>query len=177
MAKNTRYLSVLVTSTLQSNNMSGVSFNLCNKWHLLATGFGSGLAKYAPGTFGTLAAIPFYLCFVYLPQYWFWAFTALVTLVGPKICQVVTDDIGEHDHKAIVWDEFAGFFITMCFVPFSWLNVVLGFVLFRFFDIIKPWPISIADKKVHGGLGIMLDDVIAGVFAGVGLLLLNIYWI
>lgn len=150
-------------------------FNMCNKWHILATGFGSGLAPFAPGTFGTLAAIPVYLMFVYLPMWVFFAFTLLTCLVGPKICGRAADDIGVHDHKAIVWDEFAGFFITMCFVPFSWVNVLLGFVLFRFFDIIKPWPISYLDKHVHGGLGIMIDDIVAGLFAGCCLLVIGHY--
>lgn len=152
---------------------SDPQFNLCNKWHLLATGFGSGLAPFAPGTFGTLAAIPIYLMFVYGPLWLFIGFTILTCLVGPKICGQAADDIGVHDHKAIVWDEFAGFFITMCFVPFSWLNVLLGFVLFRFFDIVKPWPISYLDKKVHGGLGIMIDDIVAGLFAGLVLILIQ----
>lgn len=146
--------------TMQERN-----FNLCNKTHLLATGFGSGLLPFSPGTFGTVAAIPFYLCFVYAPDWTFWLFTLLVCLVGPYICGKAADDIGVHDHKAIVWDEFAGFFITMCLVPFSWINVLIGFVLFRFFDIIKPWPISWLDKHVHGGLGIMIDDIVAGIIS------------
>lgn len=149
--------------------MSEQQFNLCNKTHLLATGFGSGLAPFSPGTFGTLAAVPIYLMFVYAPNWSFWLFTVLTCLVGPYICGKAADDIGVHDHKAIVWDEFAGFFITMCFVPFSWTALVLGFVLFRFFDIVKPWPISYLDKHVHGGLGIMIDDIIAGIFAAIGL--------
>jgi len=147
-------------------------FNLCNKVHLLATGFGSGLLPVSPGTFGTIAAIPFYLAFVYSPQWYFWLFTLLTCLVGPYICGKAADDIGVHDHGSIVWDEFAGFFITMCFVPFTWLNLLLGFVLFRFFDIIKPWPISWFDRRVHGGLGIMIDDIIAG-FIAAGVLYLS----
>lgn len=154
---------------------SEVKFNLCNKVHLLATGFGSGLLPVSPGTFGTLAAIPFYLCFVYSPDWAFYLFTLLTCLVGPSICGKAAADIGVHDHKAIVWDEFAGFFITMCFVPFSWTNLVIGFVLFRFFDIIKPWPISWLDKHVHGGLGIMIDDIVAGLIAGALLLYLQVY--
>ncbi len=144
-------------------------FNLCNKIHLLATGFGSGLAPKAPGTFGTIAALPFYLMFVYSPSYWFFIFTAVVCIVGPYICGKAAEDIGVPDHKSIVWDEFAGIFITLCFVPFSWLAVGVGFILFRFFDILKPWPISYLDKHVHGGLGIMIDDIVAGFAAGVAL--------
>ena len=155
---------------MANNETPEAKFNLCNKVHLLATGFGSGLAPVSPGTFGTLAAVPFYLMFVYSPTWVFWLFTLITCLVGPYICGKAADDIGVHDHKAIVWDEFAGFFITMCLVPFSWINVVVGFALFRFFDIIKPWPISFLDKKVHGGLGIMLDDILAGVISA-GILL------
>jgi phosphatidylglycerophosphatase A len=121
----------------------------------------------SPGTFGTSASIPFYLAFVYSPNWTFWLFTIVTCLVGPYICGKAAEDIGVHDHKAIVWDEFAGFFITMCFVPFSWLNLLLGFALFRFFDIVKPWPISYLDKHVHGGLGIMADDILAGLIAAV----------
>ena len=70
-----------------------------------------------------------------------------------------------HDHGGIVWDEFCGFWLTMIAAPAGWLWIAVGFVLFRIFDIWKPWPICVADKKVHGGLGIMLDDLIAGVYA------------
>lgn len=150
-------------------SMAEQSFNLCNKVHLLATGFGSGLVPFSPGTFGTLAAVPFYLMFVYSPVWLFWLFTLITCLVGPYICGKAADDIGVHDHKAIVWDEFAGFFITMCFVPFSWTALVIGFVYFRFFDIVKPWPISYFDKQLHGGLGIMLDDIVAGILAAIAL--------
>lgn len=72
---------------------------------------------------------------------------------------------GGHDHPGIVWDEFAGLFVTMIAVPVTWGTVLAGFILFRLFDILKPWPISWLDKKVSGGLGIMLDDLVAGVFA------------
>jgi phosphatidylglycerophosphatase A len=144
-------------------------FNLCDKVHLLATGFGSGLAPFAPGTFGTIAALPLFLMFAYVPDYWLYLATALMCLVGPYICGKAAEDIGVHDHKAIVWDEFAGMFITLCFVPFSWTALVIGFIYFRFFDIVKPWPISYLDKHVHGGLGIMIDDIVAGIIAGIAL--------
>lgn len=147
-------------------------FNMRNPVHLLATGFGSGLAPIAPGTFGTLAAIPFYLAFTFSPLWGFVLFTLVVSIIGAAICGKAADDIGVHDHKAIVWDEFAGYFVTMCFVPFSWTAVIVGFVLFRFFDIIKPWPISVLDRKVHGGLGIMIDDIVAGFAAGLCLYLI-----
>jgi phosphatidylglycerophosphatase A len=78
-----------------------------------------------------------------------------------------------HDHPGIVWDEIAGFTITMLGAPITWPWLLVGFALFRFFDILKPWPIREADHSLKGGLGIMLDDVIAGVFAGVILFALH----
>jgi phosphatidylglycerophosphatase A len=132
----------------------------------LAFGFGSGLAKKAPGTFGTVAAIPLYWLFAQSNLWVYSVLTVLVTVVGIWICQVAADKLGEHDFGGIVWDEIAGYLITLWLVPFSWAAVFWGFVLFRVFDIAKPWPISWLDRNVQGGLGIMLDDVLAGVFAG-----------
>lgn len=136
-----------------------------NPWHFLAFGFGSGLAKVAPGTFGTLAAIPVYLLLIQLPWLLYGTLTLLAFYVGITICQVTSDDLNVHDFSGIVWDEFVGFWITMFLIPFDWKWVLLGFILFRFFDIVKPWPIGYLDKKVQGGLGIMVDDVLAGVYA------------
>ncbi len=136
-----------------------------NPVHFLAFGFGTGLAPKAPGTFGTLAAIPPYLLMVHLPL---WAFIAVIIVgfvVGVYLCDKTSEDMGVHDHGGIVWDEMVGFWITMLAVPFGILWIVAGFLLFRLFDIWKPWPISLADKHVHGGFGIMIDDVIAGVYA------------
>ena len=91
----------------------------------------------------------------------------VTSVMGIYICGQTARDLGVHDHGSIVWDEFVGFWITMFAAPVGWVWVVVGFVLFRFFDIIKPWPISWIDKKITGGFGIMLDDVIAGVMAAV----------
>lgn len=133
----------------------------------LAFGFGFGLAKKAPGTFGTVAAIPLYCLFAQSNLLIYSILTLLVTIIGIWICGVAADKLGEHDFGGIVWDEIAGYLITLWLAPFSWAAVFWGFVLFRIFDIFKPWPIRWLDKNVHGGLGIMLDDVLAGVFAGV----------
>lgn len=138
---------------------------LANPNHLFAFGFGSGLAKKAPGTFGTLAAIPFFLLLQNLswPLYLSWL---LVTFaLGVLWCDRSSKAMGVHDHGGIVWDEFVGFWITMFMAPTGWVWVVIGFVLFRFFDILKPWPINWLDKKVHGGFGIMIDDALAGIYA------------
>lgn len=130
--------------------------------HLLAFGFGSGLAPFAPGTFGTLAAVLLYLPMQYLSLPLYCLMVAAVCVTGVWICGRSSEMLGVHDHGGIVWDEFAGYFITMIAAPAGWQWIVLGFVLFRIFDIIKPWPIKWADKQVHGGLGIMLDDILAG---------------
>lgn len=133
--------------------------------HLLSLGFGSGLSPYAPGTMGTLVAVPLYLLAVQTGTYWYAAICVLVCVAGVFLCGRTARALGVHDHPAIVWDEVAGFFITMLFVPVSWSGIVVGFILFRVFDILKPWPISVIDSRLKGGLGVMLDDVLAGVYA------------
>ncbi|KXI29380.1 phosphatidylglycerophosphatase A family protein [Paraglaciecola hydrolytica] len=140
--------------------------SLKNPLHFLALGFGSGLAPKAPGTFGTLAALPLvYLCSVYLPFSFYLLLTVLFSIVGIWICGKTADDMQVHDDSSIVWDEVVGMLITMIAVPLNWQTLLVGFVLFRFFDIVKPWPISYLDKHVHGGFGIMADDILAGMFA------------
>ncbi|PHS73808.1 MAG: phosphatidylglycerophosphatase A [Cycloclasticus sp.] len=149
---------------------------LCvNPIHMLAFGFGSGLAKKAPGTMGTLAAMPIYYC---LSMYFISNYLQVLLVVvisGIWICGKAADDIGVHDHGGIVWDEIAGYLLTMYWVPFSGLNMLFGFVLFRLFDILKPWPINWADKQVSGGFGIMLDDLIAGIMAAACLYGFNLF--
>jgi len=135
----------------------------------LAFGFGSGLAPRAPGTAGTVAAVPLYLLFAQFPSPLYLALLVVVAVAGVWICQRASEHLGDHDHPGIVWDEFAGFLLTMIPAPLSWVWVLTGFVLFRLFDIWKPWPISWADRNVKGGLGIMLDDLMAGIFAGLAL--------
>jgi phosphatidylglycerophosphatase A len=133
----------------------------------LAFGFGSGLAKKMPGTMGTVAAIPVYLLLVQVNNGLYGVLTLLLTVVGIWICESAANKLGEHDFGGIVWDEIAGFLITMSLVSFSWIAVIEGFILFRIFDIFKPWPIKWVDQKVAGGFGIMLDDVLAGVAAAI----------
>lgn len=138
---------------------------LLNPAHLLSLGFGSGLAPIAPGTFGTLAAVPFYLLLAQLSLPWYLLVVVIGFVAGVYLCQYTSDALGVHDHGGIVWDEFIGYWITMIAVPLSWQWIVLGFVLFRLFDIVKPWPVKIADAKMKGGFGIMFDDVLAGLYA------------
>lgn len=159
--------------------MTTVNFKLSNPVHFLALGFGAGLLKPAPGTWGTLVAIPLYAGCMLIPAIsieLYLLITFSMCLLGVYLCGKTARDVGAHDHGAIVWDEIAGYFITMIAVPFSWYAVLIGFILFRLFDIVKPWPIKLIDQKVHGGFGIMLDDVLAGLFACACLHII-LYWI
>jgi len=140
---------------------------------LLAFGFGSGLSPKAPGTMGTLAAIPLWWLLAQLPLTSYLIVVLVAAVVGITICGRAADQMGVHDHGGIVWDEFVGFWIAMAALPITWTSVILGFVLFRLFDILKPWPISWLDKKVSGGFGIMIDDVIAGLAAAAVIYLLG----
>ena len=136
-----------------------------NPVHFLALGFGSGLVPVMPGTFGSLAAIPLLLLCANLSTPSFIAVTLIASVVGIYLCGKTADDMQVHDHGSIVWDEIAGMFVTFLFLPLTASTLVLGFVLFRLFDILKPWPIGVIDKRLHGGTGIMLDDLLAGAMA------------
>ena len=135
--------------------------------HFLAFGLGSGLAPKAPGTFGTLAAVPLWFLLAQLPFWGYVLATLAVIAVGPWLCGRASRDLGVHDHPGIVWDEIAGFLLTMVVAPVSLVALIAGFVLFRLFDIIKPWPIGWLDRRVGGGTGIMVDDLLAAVYAGI----------
>ncbi len=141
----------------------------------LALGFGSGLLPVAPGTAGTVAAIPVYLLLQPLATPYYVALVVLLALAGIAICGQTATRLGVHDHPGIVWDEIVGYLVTMTFAPPGWLWVALGFVLFRLFDIVKPWPIRWCDRRVGGGLGIMLDDLLAGVLSAALLQLLVVF--
>ena len=141
----------------------------------LALGFGSGLLPVAPGTAGTVAAIPVYLLLQPLAAPYYIAIVLLLALAGIAICGQTASRLGVHDHPGIVWDEIVGYLVTMAFAPSGWLWIGLGFVLFRLFESVKPWPIRWCDRQVSGGLGIMLDDLLAGVFSAMLLQLLVIF--
>ena len=101
--------------------------------------------------------------------------TLCCILAGTIICNAATKTLEVHDHPGIVWDEIAGMMLTLIFIPFSWAALIIGFLLFRFFDILKPWPIRYLDQHIHGGIGIMLDDIVAAVFANILLRILLPY--
>ncbi len=151
-----------------------IHFKPRSPYHWLAFGFGSGLLPKAPGTWGTLTAIPLYLLMADLPLAYYLSLTALLFLLGIPVCTRVGRELGVHDHSAIVWDEVVGFLLTMTALPKEWPWILAGFLAFRLFDILKPWPIGPVDQRVHGGLGVMADDLLAGLMA-LGLLHLGAY--
>ncbi|MBJ8430291.1 phosphatidylglycerophosphatase A [Acinetobacter pittii] len=142
-------------------------FNRCIVF--CGVGFGSGLAPKAPGTFGSAFALLFVPIWLSLGFNLSLTAILIMSLVGIYICGQTAKVIDVHDDGRIVWDEFAGQSIT--FLPLlylqqmNWMWVIGGFILFRIFDVWKPWPIRVIDRQVHGGFGIMLDDIIAGVWA------------
>ena len=138
---------------------------LLNPIHLLSLGLGSGLSPKMPGTMGSLVGIGLFLLLPTLAWQTYLSITVIALILGIYLCAETARALKVHDHPAIVWDEIVGIFITLFMVPKTWPWILLGFVLFRLFDILKPWPISLADKHIKGGLGIMLDDVIAGLFS------------
>ena len=132
--------------------------------HCLSLGFGSGLAPRAPGTFGSIVGVLLYLPLSLLPVSWYLLLTLLAFLIGIWLCHKTASVLGVHDHPGIVWDEIVGIWVSFILLPAGWEWLLIGFLLFRVFDILKPWPIKWADKKVDGGLGIMLDDLLAAIF-------------
>lgn len=132
---------------------------------LLAFGFGSGLSPFAPGTAGSLAAIPLALPLVLLPLPAALAVIAAAFLLGVWLCGRVGRRLEVHDHSGIVFDEFVGLWLILVCIPFHWAWWLAAFVLFRIFDAAKPWPIGWFDRRVHGGFGVMLDDLLAAGYA------------
>ena len=134
-----------------------------NPVHFLSFGFGSGLAPKMPGTVGTVAAIPLYL----LIMGFSWPVYAVITLIliglGIWWCDITEKATGIPDYPGIVWDEIVGYLATMFLAPTGWQWIVLGFILFRVFDIWKPGPIGWVNKHVKGGLGVVVDDLAAAV--------------
>lgn len=136
-----------------------------NPLHIVAFGLGSGASPKAPGTVGTVLAVLIYLLLPAMPGWTYLLFILLAFGLGIWICEVTARDLQIHDHPGIVFDEFVGYWITMFLAPPGWIWVLAGFALFRLLDIVKPWPVKWADSRVRGGLGIMLDDGIAGIMA------------
>ena len=148
---------------MMSNSVAQIV--LRNPIHILSFGFGSGLSPVAPGTMGTLVAIPIFLVLVTFSPVIYLLFVMILFFIGCWASGQTAEALNVHDHPGIVIDEIVGYLITMVLVPVTWYWVILGFLLFRLFDIWKPWPISIVDKQLKGGLGIMLDDGLAALYS------------
>lgn len=134
--------------------------------HFFALGFGSGLMPKGPGTAGTLVAFPLYwLIAPLLNDYIFILFLSTAFIVGIKICEKTGRTLGVEDHGGIVWDEIVAFMLVLFFTPPGIDWQIFAFVLFRFFDIVKPQPIKYVDQNLHGGLGVMFDDLLAAGYA------------
>jgi phosphatidylglycerophosphatase A len=138
---------------------------LKNPVHFLALGLGAGCVPKLPGTAGTLVGVFLYLMLPPLPVLYYTAMLIVLFLPGIWLCGRTARHLGVDDHPAIVYDEIVGYLVTMIMAPSGWQWVVAGFLLFRLFDIWKPWPIRWLDRNVRGGLGVMLDDLVAGLFA------------
>ena len=140
--------------------------------NFLAFGFGTGLAPFAPGTFGSLPGVLLFWLTMDFGLYVQLGVVVALVVSGIWLCGESARRIGVHDHGGIVWDEIAGMYVTLLAAPISVVGWMLAFVLFRLMDIVKPWPIRDLDHRMKGGLGIMLDDLVAALYAAV---LLGLY--
>ena len=141
-------------------------FLLRHPAHFVALGFGAGLAPVAPGTFGTLIALPiFWWLEPRLAAGDFLILLGFMYVIGVWICDKTGRDLGVEDHKAIVWDETTAFMIVLFFTPPTLLWQAFAFLLFRLFDILKPGPIRYVERMFRGGFGVMVDDLVAAFFA------------
>ncbi|MBC7457607.1 MAG: phosphatidylglycerophosphatase A [Bdellovibrionaceae bacterium] len=143
---------------------------------LIATFFNIGKVPKAPGTVATLATIPVFILMSHLSDVAYLVLVFAITILGIFAAQAYEAVATEHDSKEIVIDEVAGFLITMAMIPCTIKSVIIGFILFRLFDIFKPWPISVLDKKVKGGVGVMVDDIAAGIIANILMQLILTYY-
>lgn len=153
------------------------SFNLKNPIHLFATGFGSGLLKPAPGTWGSLTGVMMSILLWHLTEsvLFFLGLSLVSFIVGCYICEQASRDVSVHDDSRIVWDEIVAIFLMFAFLPeYNGLAYLLVFIFFRIFDILKPYPIRYFDQKLETGVGIMFDDILAAMYALMTLHL--IYW-
>ena len=146
-------------------NQPNSKFLLAHPAHFFGLGFGSGLAPKAPGTFGTLVGFPlFWLIFNYSFSTQL-MIIAVLFLFGIYVCDKTGKDLGVSDHGAIVWDEIVSMMLVLVFVPHTWLGWLVAFLLFRLFDIWKPYPICYFDAKLKNGFGVMFDDLLAAIYA------------
>lgn len=124
---------------------------------------------------GTLVAVPFAIALKSLDPLWYGSILLLAFVLGVVLCDRVSKLLGVHDHGGIVWDEIVGYWLAVALLPNQWQWFMAAFALFRFFDILKPWPIRQLDKKISGGFGIMIDDVVAGLYTLIPLVALAVF--
>ncbi|MGD8483949.1 MAG: phosphatidylglycerophosphatase A [Thioalkalispiraceae bacterium] len=144
--------------------------------HFLSFGFGSGFSPIAPGTAGTAITLPIFWLMSSLSPWQYLAAVLLMFVIGVWVCEITSRHLGVHDHGAIVWDEVVGYLLTMVMVPAELTWMIIGFFVFRLFDIWKPWPTRDLDRSVKGGFGIMLDDVMAAVYSSITMQVMLYIW-
>ena len=147
-----------------------------NPIHFIACGFGLGTFPFFPGTIATLFAILLCLMLSNFSLLFYCVICVLLFVIGIYCCDVTNKDFGTQDHPAAVFDEIATFPVTLIAIPMTWYFILIAFILFRFFDIVKPGPIRWVDQHVHGGLGVMLDDLLAALATLMLLQLLHFFW-
>ena len=145
--------------------------------HCFSFGFGAGLLPKAPGTWGTAVAFLFFLPMMKLSSTGYLFVLAALISFSVYAADYTSKALREHDHSAIVCDEIVGYLLVLLFTPQNIMYMLLSFVLFRFFDILKPWPINFLDKNITGGVGIVLDDIVAAFYAVAALLFLQLYFL
>jgi phosphatidylglycerophosphatase A len=133
--------------------------------HFLSLGFGSGLAPKAPGTLGTVIGLPLYYLITSYAVNVQLLIIAILFVSGIYFCQKTGDALGVSDHGGIVWDEIVAMMLVLVFTPAQWIWWLVAFALFRLFDIWKPFPIRQLDANIKGGLGVMVDDLLAAIYA------------
>lgn len=164
------------TPSFRAGFVNGNRLSLADPLHLMALGFGSGLSPFAPGTIGSLAALPLWSMLAQCGRLSYAVLVLIAALFGIFICGRAAKALGEEDPKMVVWDEFVGLWLSLITMPScDWRWIVTGFVLFRLFDILKPWPIYLIERRFSGGVGIVLDDVVAGIFSATALWLLGVW--
>src|SRR5690606_8739062 len=150
---------MLESKILPARTLPDRKFLLSHPAHFIALGFGAGLTRTAPGTWGTLVAIPLFFALMLTPELVHYIVIALLFAIGVWIGGPVSKALGAHDHSSIVWDEIFAFMLVLEFTPLSWSWWLVAFLLFRLFDIWKPFPIMHFDLKLKGGFGVMFDDL------------------
>lgn len=155
----------MTTSDHSKPAWPGPAFLFSRPAHFFALGFGSGLSRFAPGTFGTLVALPLFAILMQAPELVHYTTIAVLFVLGIPLCDVAGSSLGVSDHGSIVWDEIVAMLLVLEFTPLAWQWWVTAFLLFRLFDIWKPFPIRQCDVKFKGGFGVMFDDLLAAIYA------------